>query len=611
MDFFVDLFAVFGRAHPLLLHMPIGMLVGLGLVELIAVKRGHAPIGRLFVFIAACSAIFAVASGLVLHEEPGYESSFGLEWHEYLGIATAAFACVCFVMRFIGAIKFYRIFLLLSVLVMIPTGHFGAEMTHGKGFLWEPFETSDEPEYVSPVIPSLAGNGGAGDGTTDSTDSTGSADSTGSTDSGNPNKPTAEDDQPPIPQPVMASFEQHLAPMIKARCQKCHGERKSKGDLRMDSVDAILAGGENGEIIMFGMGIDYPEGSVIIEESEIYQRLLLPLDDDDHMPPESKTQLTESEIELIRLWLEAGAPFEGEFELGVGKQLPPPTVEDKAPAKATESTSKAEGEATSAGSEDSHSAPPIEPAQPAPAEALLALTEALIHVQPVEPGSTRLWIDFAAPAATIDDAQAHALLEPLKKHVGELSLSRTKITDASLTQIAAMPALTRLDLRNTAITDAGLAALKDHQSLSELVLSQTLVTDEAADTLLSLPSLKRLWVWDAKMTAEGLVALRKSMPHVHIDAGDLSNTEVLEAEGDLVFTGDAPSVDGVTETEGEPVLADAASLKPINTVCPVSDKPVDPKYSVVYEGRVIGFCCQNCPKTFWDDPEAFLAKLPK
>jgi YHS domain-containing protein/uncharacterized membrane protein len=608
MDFFADLFAVFGRAHPLLLHMPIGLLVGLGLVELIAFRRGHAPIGRLFVFIAACTAVFAAASGLVLHEEPGYESSFGLEWHEYLGIATAAFACVCFVMRFIGAIKFYRIFLLLSVVVMIPAGHFGAEMTHGKGFLWEPFETSDEPEYVPPVIPSLAGNGDA-DGTA-ATDSTDSTDSTGSTDPENPNKPTAEDHQPQIPEPVMASFEEHLAPMIKARCEKCHGARKSKGDLRMDSVDAILAGGENGEIIVFGMGIDRPEGSVIIEESEIYQRLLLPLEDDDHMPPESKTQLTESEIELIRLWLEAGAPFEEAFELGVGKQLPVPTVEEEAPAKPTESTTKPEGE-TSAVSGQNQPVPSAGPRKPAPAEALFALTDALIHVQPVEPGSNKLWIDFAAPAATIDDAQAHALLEPLQNHVGELSLARTKITDASLTQIAAMPGLTRLDLRNTAITDAGLATLKDHQGLCELVLSQTQVTDEAATTLHSLPALKRLWVWDAKMTADGLVALRKSMPHVHIDAGDLSNTEVLEAEGDLVFTGDAPSVDGPTETEGEPAASSVASLTPINTVCPVSDKPVDSKYSVVYEGRVIGFCCQNCPKTFWDDPEAFLAKLPK
>ncbi|MCP4860591.1 MAG: hypothetical protein GY902_05040 [Planctomycetes bacterium] len=607
MDFFADLFAVFGRSHPLLLHMPIGMLVGLGFVELIAVKRGHQPMARLYVFIAACTAVFAAASGLVLHEEPGYESSSVLEWHEWLGIATAAFACVCFAMRLVGAIKFYRIFLLLSVVVMIPAGHFGAEMTHGKGFLWEPFETSDEPEYVPPVLPKIPGNE-VDPESEDPSDPVDSTDLTNASDPENGDKPTAENDQPQIPEPILASYEEHIAPMFAARCNKCHGERKSKGDLRMDSADAILAGGENGEIIVFGMGIDHPEGAVVIEESEIYQRLLLPLDDDDHMPPESKTQLTNSEIEFLRLWLEAGAPFEEPFELGAGKQVPPPTVKD--PPKPDKPKPNPE-EATSAANQATAVTPAVAPTEAAPQEALLALTNALIHVQPVEPGSTMLWVDFAAPAATIDDAQAHALLQPLQGHIGELSLARTKITDASLSQIAAMPALTRLDLRNTAITNTGLAELQGHQVLQQLVLSQTQVTDEAAATLQSLPSLHRLWVWDAKMTADGLAALRNSLPHVHIDAGDLSNPEVLETEGDLVFNGDAPLVDGPADGEAAPAVADVASLTPINTVCPVSGKPVDPKYSVVYEGRVIGFCCPNCPKTFWENPEACLAKLPK
>ena len=294
----------------------------------------------------------------------------------------------------------------------------------------------------------------------------------------------AEGGTPQQPASILASYEEHIAPMFAARCNKCHGERKSKGDLRMDSVEAILAGGDGGEIIVFGMGIDHPEGSVVIEESEIFQRLILPLDDDDHMPPESKTQLTESEIEFIRLWLEAGAPFEEPFELGAGKQLPPPTVKD--PPKPGKQTPKPEQETSSIGTQGD-SVVPAEPTAPAPAEALLALEAALIHVQPVQPGARTLWIDFAAPAATIDDAQVKALLEPLQAHVGELSVARTKITDASMSRIAAMPALTRLDLRNTAITDAGLAELRNHQQLSRLVLSQTLVTDEAATTLGSLP----------------------------------------------------------------------------------------------------------------------------
>ncbi len=47
----------------------------------------------------------------------------------------------------------------------------------------------------------------------------------------------------------------------------------------------------------------------------------------------------------------------------------------------------------------------------------------------------------------------------------------------------------------------------------------------------------------------------------------------------------------------------------INTVCPVSGAPIKPEYQVLYKGKVIGFCCPNCPKTFWENPEACLAKI--
>jgi hypothetical protein len=53
--------------------------------------------------------------------------------------------------------------------------------------------------------------------------------------------------------------------------------------------------------------------------------------------------------------------------------------------------------------------------------------------------------------------------------------------------------------------------------------------------------------------------------------------------------------------------ADALAAK--NTVCPVSGSPVSPKYRVIWGGQVIGFCCPECPKAFWADPDAFLAKV--
>jgi len=547
VDSFSDFVAVFGRFHPLLLHLPIGMLVGLGIVELVAVMRRQAAAPRLLVLIAAFSAVLGAVSGWVLHLEPSYASSDVLEWHERLGIATAVGAAVCFALRVFAATKFYRLALLLTLGVMAPAGHFGAEMTHGKGFLLEPLEggeATEIPEYLAPI---------------------------------------ANDDGL-----AMASFELHIAPLLKVRCHKCHGPRKSKGDLRLDTVEFLLAGGENGPVIA-SMADGSNASPPAPEDSELFARLLLPLEDDDHMPPESKTQLTAAEIELMRAWLAAAAPFDVEFTLAEGATLPAPPKPDpprtgRGPASADRPT-------------------------PAPETALVALRERLVHVQLVDPEAVALWIDFAAPAVTINDEAVQELLTPLQDYVGELSLARTHITDSSLEMIGAMPHLSRLDLRETAVSDAGLKFLRGHEGLHELVLSRTQVTDDVLATLLELPGLTRLWVWDAGLTVEGTAALRQALPHVHIDAGDLVNSEALETEAELVFTGDAPAIDSPPADSTLPDdLSNTTSvdvLTPINTACPVTGKPIDPRYSVVFEGRVIGFCCPNCPKTFWENPATF------
>ena len=543
MDFFADLLAVFGRAHPMLLHMPIGMLVGLGLMELLGVKRGYAPISRWFIFIAAMSATLTAASGWVLHEESGYASSSGLEWHERLGIATAICANVCFLLRLVGATKYYRLVLLVTVGVMIPAGHFGAEMTHGKGFLFEPLEAKEVEE---PVLP----------------------------------PPVAEENQV-----VTASFERNIAPLFKARCYKCHGPRKSKGDLRMDSVEAILAGGENGEIITFGAGIEHPVESVVLEETELYQRLLLPIEHDDHMPPESKTQLTSAEIDFLRLWLEAGAPFEGSFELADGVVVPVvPVAEPEAP---REQKSSAPGD-------------------------VQALRDHFVHVQPIEPGSNQLWVDFSAVAALTNDETVHQLLEPLSDSIVELSLARTLVTDLSIPLLRAMPNLMRLDLGQTLVTDQGLGDLSGHPKLQKLSLSQTQISEACLTSLQSFPALTHLWIWNTLIPASFMPQLREDLPQVTIEAGDLFNTSALETEANLVFSSEAPLVDAPPEVETTLGSVEVLeSLTPINTACPVTGKAVDPQYSIVYEGRVIGFCCPNCPKTFWLDPAPYLSALPE
>ena len=518
-----DLLAFFGRLHPVVLHAPIGLLIGLGALEAVVMSRPSSPVRgatAALAWLTALASVVAVLTGLTLSREPEYGGET-LQLHQWLGIALGASCLVVAVLYATsgagtkrGVLRAYRAALALTLVVMLPAGHLGATMTHGEGFLTEPLRVARASVEPPP--------GAAG------------------------------------------VYLTRIKPIFDGRCVSCHGKRKNEGGLRLDSPEAILAGSEFGPVIA--------EGDV--QGSELVRRLRLPPGDEDHMPPKGRAQPHEGELKAIEDWIAAGALFEGGVPAPAQAELNPPDPVVETPAA---------------------------PSVPAPEPAALdSLRQGLVHVQEVEEGSRLLWIDFAATAVTVDDDTARRLLTPLLEQIAELSLARTRVTDAALELAARMPRLRRLDVRATGVTDAGVAHLSGHPSLKELNLVGTGVTDASAEALGAIPNLSRLHAWGSGLTAEGAAALRAAHPALSISTGDPGDARVLEAEGDLALSSDAP-----LPGQGAPT-----ALTPVNTACPVSGAPVNPKYSVVHEGRVVGFCCPNCPKEFWADPAKFADKLP-
>ena len=61
-----------------------------------------------------------------------------------------------------------------------------------------------------------------------------------------------------------------------------------------------------------------------------------------------------------------------------------------------------------------------------------------------------------------------------------------------------------------------------------------------------------------------------------------------------------PATNPVTQPSG----------KPINQFCAVErDNEVDPRATIVYEGKVIGFCCKDCINDFRKDPKKYMKDL--
>ena len=65
------------------------------------------------------------------------------------------------------------------------------------------------------------------------------------------------------------------------------------------------------------------------------------------------------------------------------------------------------------------------------------------------------------------------------------------------------------------------------------------------------------------------------------------------------------------KSEGKPEeKAAGKAAKPVNEFCVVhTEDAVDPTVTTKYEGKLIGFCCEDCQKKFDLDPKAYALKL--
>ncbi len=92
-------------------------------------------------------------------------------------------------------------------------------------------------------------------------------------------------------------FESKIRPVLVKHCYECHSTEsgKARGGLKVDSRDALQAGGDSGPAVV----------AKSLEESELY-RALLYHDDGWQMPPKGK--LPQSTIDDFRRWILMGAP---------------------------------------------------------------------------------------------------------------------------------------------------------------------------------------------------------------------------------------------------------------------------------------------------------------
>lgn len=458
-----DLPLFLGRFHPVLVHLPIGLLVAAGVLEAWAWwrRRGgrtsavDSAVGALH-GLAAAGAVAAAAAGALLEANGGYSGNLA-ERHKVLGFGLAASTVLTAGAWLVASRRsgrrwqvVYGLLLVNTLALLAGAGHAGGALTHGEDYL-----TELAPEWLRAwAAPEAAASG-----------------------AGSPRQ--------------RRIFEALVQPVLQKRCVSCHGAESPQGGLRLDGVEGILGGGEGGAVVTPGR-----PGS-----SALWKRVSLPTSHRDVMPPRGRRSVTAAEGALLRWWIAEGASFEatlGEVE------VPPdvrPTVEALL------------GPLPAAGP----TLPPVTVASPDPG-ALAAAEAAGYSVAAIAEGVPFVQVGVAAGRGSVGDAEV-AALAPLAAQIVWLDLGGTSVGDAGLEAVGALGNLVRLDVSRTAITDAGLTHLSALGRLETLNLYGTGVTDAGLVRLETLASLRRLYLWQTATTVDGVARLRSALPDLEADAG--------------------------------------------------------------------------------------------
>lgn len=272
-----------------------------------------------------------------------------------------------------------------------------------------------------------------------------------------------------------SAYAQLIAPMFAARCVECHGERKKKAELALNSFVAAARGSDAGPVWVPGR----PAESVLL------QRMRRPLDDEERMPPADRPQPAAGEVELLERWIAAGA----------GESLTVDALQLPAELRRTAGELPARWAAIRV--------PEAEPAweldveQVAGARAPLAAR--VFELQREFPGalgyesrtSARLHFSAVGLGRGFGDREFAKLAEVAAAIVW-LDLSGTAVTDASAPVLARFVNLIQLRASFTEFGDAAMAALAGLAGLEQLTIPGTRVTASSAEVLRKLPALRAL-----------------------------------------------------------------------------------------------------------------------
>lgn len=408
-----------GRFHVLAIHIPIGLLVLVPLLEVAGRDRPALREAAGFVLVlGVISCLFTLALGFLLAHGSG-ESGTTVTRHMWGAITLSIVLMFTWLVRPAGSAngssRAYALMLCCSLLVLVWTAHQGGSLTHGSDYL---------TEYMpAPVKVALAIG---------------------------PVRAAAASD---------SFYTQHIHPIFDANCVSCHGSAKTKGGLRLDSFAGVMRGGNDGDVIVAGNP----------NKSLLFERITLPVGNKHFMPAEGKPPLSPQQIAWIRAWIQQGASPSMTTLAGISapdtpKDLPLQPVPDYS-ALLPEIRAMQQGQGAkllpvSSRASDGLVLNTIDVASSFGDAQLAQFQKYAPYIVEVELGRTAVTDESLGVLAGFT-------------HLRAIHLEGTAISGAGLQKLTGLSQLTYLNLSGTKVTSASLAPLHGMKNLRHIYLFNT------------------------------------------------------------------------------------------------------------------------------------------
>ncbi|WP_289037022.1 c-type cytochrome domain-containing protein [uncultured Zobellia sp.] len=399
--------------------------------------------------IGVLSALVTAILGFFLGKETPVKGDL-LLWHQWMGGAVALIAALWYALanKGLGSKIYVKALQVVVVVLVALTGHYGGMVTHGEEFLALPTSKKEKELPENPII-----------------------------------------------------YADVVATILDDKCVSCHNSNKKKGELLLTSFSELLKGGESGNTLIPGDPL----------KSELISRLHLPVENEEHMPPEGKTPLTTSEIEILERWVALGASDTLRLD-----QLP------KSEPLAVLVKGLMEPDPMSKWAE-----------LPFVADSTLQnLASDYLTIERVASNSNALSIDMYLPPEY--DVKPILALQRIANNIVELDLSGLPLGAQEMDVVAKCQNLEWLEIDKTPVSDSDMEKLSNLKKLKLLKVYETDITEKSLAVFKNMPDLKNLYVYKTGISKNAIQELQDTNKGPQVNYGIAPEIEAFFVATDSV-----------------------------------------------------------------------------